>query len=220
MSDIFNEVDEELRRSQLEQLWKKYGSYVIAAAVAVVVAVGGYRGWVYYQTKLSQAASTKFLDAVAAAAEGKHSDATAAFAALAREAPSGFAILSRFRHAGELGRNDSAAGAAAFKALAADSGIGPAMQELARLRAAMLSAEVAEPKDVIAELTPLAEAGRPWRNQARELLGALALKAGDFAAAGQWFDRIIVDPEAPTALRRRAQEFSAIVAAGALKPKS
>ena len=35
MSDIFNEVDEEVRREQLKKLWDKYGLFVIALAFLV-----------------------------------------------------------------------------------------------------------------------------------------------------------------------------------------
>ena len=41
MSDIFREIDEELRRDNLLKLWSRYGRYVVAVAVlALVVAVG------------------------------------------------------------------------------------------------------------------------------------------------------------------------------------
>ena len=36
MSDIFREVEEDVRRERLEKLWKAYGNYVIAAAGAAV----------------------------------------------------------------------------------------------------------------------------------------------------------------------------------------
>ena len=42
MADVFDEVDEELRRDRAEKLWKKYGAYVMGAAVAIVVAAGAY----------------------------------------------------------------------------------------------------------------------------------------------------------------------------------
>ena len=41
MADIFDEVDEELRQERAARLWRQYGSWLIAAALAVVIAVGG-----------------------------------------------------------------------------------------------------------------------------------------------------------------------------------
>ncbi|MBX6324392.1 MAG: hypothetical protein IRY94_21475, partial [Rhodospirillaceae bacterium] len=45
MADIFREVDEELRRENLVKLWKRYGSYILAAALLIVVGSGGYVVW-------------------------------------------------------------------------------------------------------------------------------------------------------------------------------
>jgi hypothetical protein len=49
MSDIFREVDEDVRRDRFEQIWKQYGSLIVAAAMIMVAAVAGsarrFRGW-------------------------------------------------------------------------------------------------------------------------------------------------------------------------------
>src|SRR6202044_2660334 len=51
VSDIFNEVDEEVRREQLKKLWERYGNYLIAVCVLVVVGVGAWRGYEWGQGK-------------------------------------------------------------------------------------------------------------------------------------------------------------------------
>ena len=38
MSDIFQEVEEDVRRERYEQIWKQYGNYILAAAGVVVLA--------------------------------------------------------------------------------------------------------------------------------------------------------------------------------------
>ena len=43
MSELFDEVDEEVRREQLKKLWDRYSIYIVAAAILVVAAVGGWR---------------------------------------------------------------------------------------------------------------------------------------------------------------------------------
>ena len=45
VSDIFDEVDEEVRREQFKKLWDRYGTLFVALAVLIVVAVGGWRGY-------------------------------------------------------------------------------------------------------------------------------------------------------------------------------
>ena len=45
MSDdsFFREVEEELRNERLQSIWTKYGTYLIAAAIALVVGVAVWR---------------------------------------------------------------------------------------------------------------------------------------------------------------------------------
>ena len=45
MSDIFREIDEELRRDNLLKLWSRYGRYVIAVAVLALVIAGAIVAW-------------------------------------------------------------------------------------------------------------------------------------------------------------------------------
>jgi hypothetical protein len=43
MSDIFQEVEEDVRRERYEKLWKKYGNYIIALAVLIVAGVAAWQ---------------------------------------------------------------------------------------------------------------------------------------------------------------------------------
>ena len=65
MSDIFSEVDEEVRRERLQKLWNQYGYYFIAACVLLVVAVGGWRTYEWYEAKKAAEAGSAFQAAAA-----------------------------------------------------------------------------------------------------------------------------------------------------------
>ena len=54
--DVFQEVDEEVRREQLQKLWERYQNYVIAGVTLVILGVAAWRGYDWYVTK--QAAET------------------------------------------------------------------------------------------------------------------------------------------------------------------
>ena len=45
VSDIFREIDDELRRENLLQLWSRYSRYIIAAAVLLALIAGGIFAW-------------------------------------------------------------------------------------------------------------------------------------------------------------------------------
>ena len=79
MTELFDEVDEEVRREQLQKLWKKYSVYIIAAALLVIAAVGGWRGYQYLEEKKAAEAGDAFAKAVELADQGKHAEAEAAF---------------------------------------------------------------------------------------------------------------------------------------------
>ena len=70
MADIFNEIDEDVRRERYEQLWKRYGNYVIGAALLVVLATTGAVGWREYTDRQNKAQALRFLNAMEQAQKG------------------------------------------------------------------------------------------------------------------------------------------------------
>ena len=211
MSELFDEVDEEVRREQLKKLWDKYSIYIIAAAILVIAAVGGWRGYQYLEAKKAAEASATFNRAVELSEQGKHEEAEKAFADLAATAPFGYRLLSRFRQAGELAPRDPKAAAKMFDDLAADSSIGPLQQELARIRAAGLLVDSATYGDMKQRLEPDTGPSATFRHTARELLALSALRTNDMTAARQWLDQMSADAETPPSIRSRAEALQALL---------
>jgi hypothetical protein len=212
--EFIREVDEEYRRDRIAQIWKSYNGVIIGVAVLIVAGVGGWRFYEHRTDLQSQAAATRYQEAVQLAAEGKEEDSERALAALAKEAPHGYALLTRFRLAAELGRGNAEDGAKAFDALAADGGLDAVWRDLARIRAAMLRMDASDQAAIRQVLEPLAAPSQPWRHSARELLGLSGLKAGEMDYAGRWFDQIAADRETPASLRQRLETYTALVAGG------
>lgn len=219
MNEFFREVDEEYRRDQLTRIWTRYSALIVAVVVLVVAGVGGWRYWQHVERTKAEAASIRFDDAVRLAREGKGDEAGEALAALGAEAPGGYRTLARLRLASEKAKDDTQAGAALFDEVASDAGVDPLFQDLARLRAAMLRMDDGDPQTWRPALERLAVPGNAWRHSAREVLGLAALKAGDYEAAGRWFDQIAADRDTPQGLRSRLEVWTSIVAAGPI-PKT
>jgi hypothetical protein len=212
--EFIREVDEEYRRDQIAQFWVRYNGAIIGVAVLVVLAVAGWRYWQHAEQTRAEAAAVRYQDALQLSADSKTDDAKRTLEALAKDATGGYALLTRFRLAAELGRDSAEEGAKAFDALVADTGIDATWRDLARLRAALLRTDTADPAAVRRSLEPLTGASNAWRHSARELLGLSALKAGDMDEAGRWFDQIAADRETPAALRQRLETYTALVAGG------
>ncbi len=214
MADIFQEVDEEVRREQLKKLWQRYGNYIVAACIVVVAAVGGWRGYEWWQTKKAAESGAAFEQAVTLAAAGKHDKAEAAFAKLATDGTAGYRVLARLREAAQIARTDPKAAIKAYDEIAADGSVDRVMRDFATLRAGYLLIDTSSYNDVKATLEPLTGADRAFRHSARELLALSAWKAGDTAATRQWTDAILTDPQSPPGTRSRAEVLSELISSG------
>lgn len=205
MSDIFHEIEEDIRRERMARLWKRFGPFIIAVAVVIVVGVAGWRGWEWYSAKQAREAGGRYEAALDLAREGKSAEAQAAFDALVADAPGGYALLARFRAATATAATDSAAAAAQFEEIAQDISVPQRLRDLARIRAALLLVDTGSQSDVASRAEPLAVAGNPWRHSAREVLALAAWKAGNVADTRRWAQEIISDAETPPGIRARGQ---------------
>jgi hypothetical protein len=213
--EFIREVDEEYRRDQLAKIWERYSGIIIAVVVLVVAGVGGWRFWEYRQQSLAQEAAVRYEEALRLSSEEKGQEAQTALENIVKnDADTGYALLARFRLATELGKQNAENGASAYDALANDAAVPALWKDLARLRAAWLRLDSAEPAALRQAVEPLAAPTNAWRHSARELLGLSGLKAGDMDYAGRWFDQIAADRETPSALRQRLAVYTALVAGG------
>jgi hypothetical protein len=211
VSELFDEVDEDVRRDQLKKLWEQYSIYIVAVALLIIAGVGGWRGYQYLEAQKAAEAGAAFDKAVELSEANKHSEAEAAFTDLAAKAPSGYRMLARLRAAAEAANRDPKAAAKMYDDIAADRSIGAPEQELARIRAAGLLVDGSSYPDMLQRLEPATAPGATYRHSARELLALSAFRAGDTAAARKWLDLIANDGETPPSLRSRAEALQALL---------
>jgi hypothetical protein len=211
VSELFDEVDEDVRRDQLKKLWDQYSIYIIAGALLIIAAVGGWRGYQYLEAKKAAEAGAAFDKAVELSEANKHTEAEAAFADLAAKGPAGYRILSRLRLASEVANRDPVAAAKMFDDIAADRSIGAPEQDLARVRAAQLLLETSTYPNMLQRLEAATTPGSTFRHTARELLALSAWRANDATAARHWLDMIANDGETPPSLRSRAEALQALL---------
>lgn len=209
---LLREIDEDLRQERYAKLWKRYGGYVIAAAVALVVGVAGFKGWQSWDLRTRRAEGEKFAAAMQLEQSGKLEAAQAAFGKLAAESRPGYALLARFQEAALLAKRGDRAGAiAAYREIAADSGVDALYQDLAVLLGTMHEMEGGSPDQLLPRLAPLTAADNPWRYSAKELTGVLELRKGQREKARGLFSSLANDATAPQGVRGRAGEMLAIL---------
>lgn len=210
MADIFQEVEEDLRRDKAADWWKRYSIYIYAVAAVVVLGTAGYQGWRAYDEKLRGEQSDSYAAALAMIAQGNEAGGRQALAALSDPDGSGYELLSALtlaRLAAESG--DKAQAEEIWDSLANANSASPAVSELGSLLAVMRNIDQGDPAELRGRLSPLAAANAPYRFTALELLAALALREGDVEAARQHLTEITDDPGAPASSRSRAAELLA-----------
>lgn len=217
MTDIFTEVEEDLRRERAKRLWDRYGWIVTAVLLSVVAGTGGYQGWRWYQAREAAEASSRYLAAVRAAEEARTAPAIEGFSGLIQDAPPGYQLLSRFQEAALHARAGEARTAISLWDQIERDGSAPQnYRELATLLSVMHQIDSGDPASLQGRLAPLDRPDGAFRFSARELQAALADRAQDRARAVTILRSLAEAADAPTALRNRASE--ALTALGADRP--
>jgi len=210
VADIFKEVDEDLRRDNLEKLWKKYGLQIIGLAAAVVLGVAGVQGWQYYDLDQRGKLSDRYGAALELTLGGETAAGLDAMIDLSEASGNGYAGLAAFEEARlRVESGDTGGAIEVWDRIAAGSGLGPGFAEAATLFSVLHQIDDGDPAVLRARLQPRATDSQPFRSTARELLAMIALGEGDTAAARALYTKISDDREAPAGLRQRATQMLA-----------
>lgn len=206
MADIFKEVDEDVRREHYAKLWKKYGRVVIAAAVALVLMVGGFKAWQAWDLNQRTARSDQFAAAIGLEeAEGREA-AYAALEALTGSGAGAYGLLAGLEQARLLAEGgDIAAAVAIWDQVAGDAAAGPAYQGMAAVLSVLHQIDDGDRDTLEAKLEPLLTSEGAYRPLAMELNAALALSRGDTEAARVRYGELSEDAGVPQQQRDRAR---------------
>ncbi len=214
MSEIFREVDEEVRQERYLLLWRRYGPYAIGALAAVVVLTAGIIGWREYQVSEREKESAHYTVGLRLVGSGDATAAAAAFGALAESTGSGYGVLAHLQQAAALADSSESAAVGLYDRIAADSGVPDIFRDLARLRAVMLLIDTAAPNEVYPRLDALTGDDNPWRFVAREMLALVDLQAGKEAEARAAYEKLVDSASAPEGVRGRAAEMLMVLRSG------
>ncbi|SDM43221.1 tetratricopeptide repeat protein [Maricaulis salignorans] len=213
MVDIFEEVDEELRRDKYQDLARQYGPLVLGVAAAIIVGTAGYQGWQAWQTSTREQSSDSYEVAINALEADRSAQAVAGFDTLAETGTASYATLALLQRAAMALEAGDNATAAAFYEQAASRTAEPLIRDLASLKAVWALWDTLSFSDVEIRLTPLTTATSPYRHLAREAIAVAALRAGDRERAQREYQFLSTSFDAPQGVARRALEGLALIAA-------
>lgn len=206
---FLREVDENLRRDQLQDIARKYGAWIIAGVVLLLGATGG---WIYWQDRQAKAAaqhSEVLAQIYTDIGAGKIDNVPQRLDALAGETSGALkasAMLARAAVASE--RNERAVATAKYHQIAADEDLPQPYRDLGLIRATALDFDTVRPEQVIARLQPLTKPGNPWFGSAGELTAMALIKQGKKLEAGRLFAAIAADQQVPETIRLRSVQMA------------
>ena len=202
MADIFDEIDEDLKRDQMQMLWARYGKIVMAVVAAIVLLVALRQGYTAWQTSQSEASASAYQQAL------RSDDVVAALEARRGQLTDGYAMLAQFQIAAEqAAADDFTAEEASYLALASDASLNPLYQQAATLLSVMVAPQDADVAALAARLSDLETAAGPWQAMALETGAGLALRAGNTDAAVAKYKRLMDMADVPAGMRQRAERM-------------
>lgn len=206
---FLREVDENLRRDQLHDFFKSYGTWLAGGLVLFLAAIGGWIYWDQRQTEQSAAQSEELHAIFTDIAEQRTRTVPQRLGQIddsGNDVVKASAILAEAAVA--LDKNDRAAALSKYRQVANDGGLPQPYRDLGTIRATALEFDALAPEQVITRLEPLAKAGNPWFGSAGEMTALAYLKQGKKTEAGRMFAAVADDKQVPRTIRSRAVQIA------------
>ncbi len=203
MSDIFQEIDEELRQDKAARLWKAYGKYLVTLAIFIILAIASYRFIEHKNEKNREETSELYEMASEAGRTGDERAAIELFSDERFDVSIGYAIISKLKKAALAKSNNDLEGLEiVLKEIITNKEIPLYLRDLARLKLLASDSD-----NNISQLDSLIEEEGPWKFLALELKGGIELEDGNIKEARSIFKELANDANTPSNLRRRASEI-------------
>lgn len=200
------EVEEELRREQYAEIWKRYGTYIVAGAIAILAGVSGFQYWKASQRAAAEKGGAAYGSAVRLVQSGKTDEALKAFEDVAKTETAGYSALAKLQLAGSQKKDGKTAEAVKlYDELANGTDVDPLFRDFATLQSVAMQVGTISYDEVKNRLNRLSKSTNPFRFSASELQGLAAFQAGNFSEAREVLSALLADPKAPGGMSTRLQ---------------
>ena len=203
------EVDENLRRDQLRDFFKKNGTWLIGGVLLFLVASGGLIWWRQHQVQVHGAETEKLAEIYKDIGSGNTAQVPKQLDTLSDSGCKAVSASAKFARAAlALQQNDAKQATGIYKSVADDSGMPDPYRHAALIRQTALEFDSLQPEEVIARLAPLAKPGEPWFGTAGEMTALALENQGKRQEAGQLYAAIANDNGVPESIRARAVQVA------------
>jgi hypothetical protein len=206
---FYREVDEELRRDQLADYWRRYGKLVIAGVILFIAAIGGVIWWQNHRELQAGERGETLISAFEDISAGNKKAAQPKLDQLAKSGSQGYraaALLTRADLAAEA--SDMPTAVATFRQIADSDDFDKPYRDLALVRMTAVEFDRLKPQAVIDRLRSLATSDSPWFGSAGEMVAISYIKLNRPAEAGRLYAAMAKDRKVPDSIRSRAQQMA------------
>lgn len=221
---LLQEVDEAVRKDQLDTIVQRYGRWIIGGVLAALLAFGGYLYWSHRQESARGEKAEELLAAFEKAATNQPTAATSALKTLEAGSDATYraaALIQQGNMKAQAG--DLKAAAAMMARVAADTKIDPTLRDLALIRQTALEYDTLKPETVIARMKPMIDAKDPASSlfpSAAELAAIAHYQLGQYDQAGALYGRIAKLPDVPKSLQSRSVQMAGMLGVDAVADRA
>ncbi len=183
MSDIFHEINEELRADRARMMMRKYGGYILGAVAAIIILVGARQGYIHWQDGKRGALANQYRAALL-------SETPVADLMPLSEKSGGYGMLAGFQRAALLAETNKTEAEAVYLALADDASLKPLYQDIALILSVINAPENVSVDERVARLERISSLDNPWHGLRLEIMVGLSLEKGDLIAAKNYLEEM------------------------------
>ena len=224
MSDVFDEISDDLRREKLNQFWKENGSWIIGGVITAILLTAGLSFWQQLQYKRNAAATAELTQLVTDISGDKEQVKKADLSKLEHfsgAADKNHAAMARFMMAyTHIERGEKEQAVELFETIAKTSGIDKTYRDLAKVLSITQRLNDGDAEKLKKELSALTDGKNTWRYTALELEALLDARENHMQEAVDALTKITADPSAPEAARNRAMSLRELYTAEKVDPKT
>ncbi|MEK6637169.1 MAG: tetratricopeptide repeat protein [Pseudomonadota bacterium] len=209
------EVDDELRRDELQSFWKRWGRWLIGGILGGLALFAAYLWWENDKVANAGVDGEQMSQALDTLATSDTPEAEAQLKKLTTAKNAGYRATAKIALAALAAqRGDSKAAAKGFADVASDSSLAQPWRDLALVRQTVTEFDTLKPDAVIERLKPLAVSGHAWFGSAGEMVALSYIKLGQPQLAAKLFNDIAKDESVPETIRSRAVQMAGGLEAG------
>ena len=210
MGDVFQEVDEDIRKDRIKSIWKRYRIFFILFLVFVIGAVCFNSFWTQYKLKKVEERSEKYFFAMDEAKVNAQKAADSLKIFSDEENDSSYhVLLANLKEAAIRRSKNDLHSALNIYANILENNIEQAYKDFVQIQSAEVLMELGNLEEAKTILSNVSNTNTAFASIAKEYMGYMAMREGDLIKARNIFEELTQGAITPITIKNRVKEILA-----------